>query len=250
MTALWPRGQQSVSMESFISDKRLAVWFVQNYDAVGCNVYTYSSLLTAKHSNLLQTLIPIPIGLDLHSFGSASALLKRNQVNYTMIGYDQFRILRFMRSFILPLHKRIPRSIVTSFECSFDQTKIGQARKRGRGSICSVLESTKLSDPSQVGSNGPIVFIEGVKVVTNSSIHNSTFAVDSGRIILPRNILDSHHLQINHKFSFFEDIVHALSNEKSDKWEEKETRRMRFWMTLSLSKFSIAPPGFGMDTHR
>jgi hypothetical protein len=213
MTALWPRGQQSVSMESFISDKRLAVWFVQNYDAVGYNVYTCSSLLTAKHSNLLQKLILIPIGLDLHSFGSASALLKRNQVNYTMIGYDQFRILRFMRSFILPLHKRIPRSIVTSFECSFDQTKITQAKEE-RGSV---LESTKLSDPSQVGSNGPIVFVDGVKVVTNSSIHNSTFAVDSRRIILPRDILDSHHLQINHKFSFFEDIEHALSNVKSDK---------------------------------
>jgi cytochrome oxidase assembly protein ShyY1 len=77
MSALWPNGQK-ISMEDFLSDKRLYRWFTQNYDLIGCNMYTcspykISDMNSTSDSNytispeVMAKVIPIPIGLDLHS---------------------------------------------------------------------------------------------------------------------------------------------------------------------------------------
>lgn len=250
MSALWPRGIQGASMESFIQDDRLIVWFVQNYDAIGCNVYTCSSFNNETHWKLIQKLRPIPIGLDLHTFGSVSASLSRDQTHYSMNDYEQFRSLQIMKSFIQTYDMRIQWTIVTAFECSFDQTKIGQARQRSRGSVCALLRSSKFQsqpDSKNVKEESNIKLIEGFKV---SESKGESIRIMERRIVVS---LDSFKRLVSTKMiksPLFDDIVNALSNDKFDKWDEKETRRLRFWMTLAFSKFSLAPPGFGMDTHR
>ena len=39
-------------------------------------------------------------------------------------------------------------------------------------------------------------------------------------------------------------------NEAAVKQAQAWQTKMKFWKTLSKSKFALAPPGFGMDTHR
>ena len=62
-----------MDMETFLLDRRLKKWFVQNYDLVGCNHYTCSTLSQEsverdkKQQHMVQKIEPIPIGIDLHN---------------------------------------------------------------------------------------------------------------------------------------------------------------------------------------
>ena len=64
MKSLWPTGQ-AMGMEEFINDPRLVKWFAQNYDLVGCNLFTCSNILTS--SSIVSKVVPVPIGIDFHS---------------------------------------------------------------------------------------------------------------------------------------------------------------------------------------
>jgi hypothetical protein len=64
MKSLWPTGQ-AMGMEDFINDPRLVKWFAQNYDLVGCNLFTCSNILTS--SSIVSKVVPVPIGIDFHS---------------------------------------------------------------------------------------------------------------------------------------------------------------------------------------
>lgn len=178
MSALWPKGQK-ISMVEFLQDQRLHKWFVQNYDAVGCNAYSCSTLDRIKDQVILDKIVPIPIGLDFHSSAEPKRLLERT--------CEQRIDLDSLKSGMLPFGER-KEGVVAAFDCKFDRTRIGIARHRTRGEICALL--------------------------SNSSATRS-LAVVRG----------------------------AGGKEGLD-------RRLTFWRHLSQYKYSLAPAGFGLDTHR
>ncbi|KAJ1620380.1 hypothetical protein T492DRAFT_1078469 [Pavlovales sp. CCMP2436] len=67
---LGPRRDQSVPMaiglDAFLLDLRLLHWWVQNYDMVGCNLFSACSP-TLPDSAMARKVSPIPIGLDFHT---------------------------------------------------------------------------------------------------------------------------------------------------------------------------------------
>ena len=177
-SAVWPRGQK-ISMKEFLQDKRLHKWFAQNYDVVGCNVYSCSNLDPIKDKAIIDKLTPIPIGLDFHTSADHKNLQKSI--------CEQRRDLDAVKVGMPPFSKR-KDGIVAAFDCKFDRTKIGVARQRTRGEICALLSNSSAA---------------------------SALAVVRG----------------------------AGGKEGSD-------RRLSFWKHLSQYKFSVAPSGFGVDTHR
>mmetsp|Transcript_2276 Transcript_2276/g.4394 ORF Transcript_2276/g.4394 Transcript_2276/m.4394 type:complete len:411 (+) Transcript_2276:224-1456(+) len=58
-----------VSLETFLSDKRLRVWFTQNYDVKGCRkVAEFSEgCIDPQYGVLLEKIRMIPIGMDYHT---------------------------------------------------------------------------------------------------------------------------------------------------------------------------------------
>ena len=59
-------GSPPITMRDFLVDPRLQRLYTQNYDLLGCTAF-YCSDVTLADSNIIKKVIPIPIGLDLHS---------------------------------------------------------------------------------------------------------------------------------------------------------------------------------------
>lgn len=110
---------------------------MQNYDLVGCNVYTCSTIDKAKHAALVPKVSPIPIGLDLHS-----AAEKRNPQAHHVPRQicDQRLDLDKAKASTLPFSQR-QLVALAEFECHFDNTRIGVGRKRTRGEVCDLMGS-------------------------------------------------------------------------------------------------------------
>jgi hypothetical protein len=53
-------------LKEFILDPRLEHWYAQNYDLVGCNVFSCSNF-TTRDAEVVKKVSPIPIGVDFHS---------------------------------------------------------------------------------------------------------------------------------------------------------------------------------------
>ena len=123
-------------MRDFVGDNRLFKWFVQNYDFVACNSYSCSNINVLTEAALVDKIIPIPIGLDLHS-----AAEKRNQHAGQIprhICDQRLDIDRAKQSF-LPFQQR-KLEVLAEFECTFDKTRIGVGRRRTRGEICDLIK--------------------------------------------------------------------------------------------------------------
>lgn len=137
MKGLWPRGQP-MDMESFILDPRLSKWFVQNYDLVGCNVFSCSSLTAesikaeGKHKKMASKVVPMPIGLDLHTLSEKQKYVKsRGQINSLLC--EQLRDHRsaLRSNFDVPFKDR-PLAVNSEFDCSFSADNFIRTNTRGR----------------------------------------------------------------------------------------------------------------------
>ena len=152
MGAIWPKGQL-MNMRQFVGDKRLAKWIVQNYDFVGCNAYTCSDIknttvrtaataavpAATNHDpidgQLVKKIIPMPIGLDLHSFSEKRSM---DESTSNALLCDQRKELESLaRASLAFKNRRI--AAVAGFDCKFDSSRIGVGRKRTRGDLCHLL---------------------------------------------------------------------------------------------------------------
>jgi hypothetical protein len=152
MSALWPNGQK-LDMKTFLADPRLAKWFAQNNDVVGCNANTCSDLRNDTDFQLIDKMVPIPIGLDLHSHSE-----KRSQQEAEMNAMlcEQRKELDQIRSTAVSFGDRT-LAMVAGFDCKFDNSKIGVGRKKTRGEICDLIAGNCKSGPCTVPIVKPAV---------------------------------------------------------------------------------------------
>ena len=147
MDHLWPRGQ-TMDMETFILDPRLHKWFVQNYDLVGCNHFTCSTVTQEgskrdpKMQKMIEKVIPIPIGLDLHTLSEKSKKKNRKRGS-TIDGLvcDQLRELYSVshsRS-VLPFMQR-ELKVNAEFACDFGTGAGLKFRQLTRGKLCGLID--------------------------------------------------------------------------------------------------------------
>ena len=80
MKSLWPSGQV-MNMESFITDPRIVKWFVQNYDLIGCNLFTCSNVVSPS---IIDKVAPIPIGIVINTNNKTNS---NNNTNATINRY-------------------------------------------------------------------------------------------------------------------------------------------------------------------
>ena len=207
MAALWPEGQP-VSMRDFILDPRLVKWYAQNYDLVGCNYYTCSTVSRESDFSIVQKVEPLPIGLDLHSLSEkqrgatprfiASQICAQRQDLATARSADS--------SF---QHRRL--TVHAEFDCVFQSPKGQELRIRTRGPLCALLLQYR-GDPR-------FSYTSRSEGVTAGRKNSTDRKVENMKIKKPA----------------------VLSSRES---------KIEFWKGVSACAFSLAPPGFGVDTHR
>jgi hypothetical protein len=179
---LWPSGQV-MGMKEFINDKRLLKWYTQNYDLVGCNSYTCSDIDITKDNSTITKVLPIPIGLDFHTFAEKNRNIDGKKI-LTIIN-EQRNLLNTLVKKSLPFLKR-ELLVYAQFSCDF---KASSARGISRGEICQLL-----------------------------------------------NVNNYKHI--------------LYSNDKGKTKVTLQEAKSVFWNHILTVQFAIAPPGYGMDTHR
>ena len=63
-------GRPEGALSDFLADPRLVRWFVQNYDLMGCNVYSGCSIEGEVSSAVARKVSPLPLGVSLLHTGS------------------------------------------------------------------------------------------------------------------------------------------------------------------------------------
>ena len=226
LDALWPRGQP-VSMRTFIADPRLEHWFAQNYDLVGCGVYTCSDVDLSVPADvaLLHKVQPLPIGLDLHSL---SEKRPNANANPNPSGFSEKRGVgaASVQSRICQQRKDLQSALQRSgaglgfaerrlvahaeFECAFGP-KGHELRERSRGELCRLLAEHR----------------------------------GDARFSFPPRALHPHLSRANASGP-----APSPSPGPQVSPEQTADAREAFWMRVAACAFALAPPGFGMDTHR
>jgi len=222
-TDLWPRGQK-IDMQTFIADPRLQAWFVQNYDLVGCNHFSCSPLSTrnVRDKALIDKVIPIPIGLDFHTLSEKVKGIGASVVPSLVCAQRQdlqaVRDSKIFRSFI-----ERPLKVNAEFGCVFTSP----VRIKTRGEICDLLAHAR--------EQGDKRFIEDK---FSDAARRKLGLADMAREI--------HGLTSGITSKFTSSASPIAKYLKSGGRE----RKLKFWKKVSKCSFAIAPPGFGMDTHR
>ena len=191
--------------------QRLATWFVQNYDLVGCNHFTCSNLsVMPEHDvkKIIEKVVPMPIGLDFHTL---SEKIKNTKVDQLIC--DQRKELKRIQITANTTPFKEKRVMVNAaFSCQFNEES-DEIRIKTRGKLCSCVNRAKLEGNQQLFS-----------------------VAEPKEKVVSRNFLFG-----NDKFS--------RGNEKYRNSPLRQ-KRIQFWEQLAICSFSFAPPGFGMDTHR
>lgn len=143
MNGLWPRGQP-MDMESFILDPRLSKWFVQNYDLVGCNIFSCSTLTAdsigkdERHKSMASKVVPMPIGLDLHTLSEKQKHVKtRGQINNLLCEQLRDHRAALRSNFDVPFRER-PLVVNAEFGCDFAESD--NVRQKSRGRLCKLVK--------------------------------------------------------------------------------------------------------------
>lgn len=221
MSALWPN-RQKTSLKDFLGDPRLGAWIAQNWDLVGCNIYTCSSIQSTDKA-LVSKVIPLPIGLDLHS---ASEKKTKDDKRAAELVCEQLDTLHAERQAAVPFSQRL-LVVLAEFHCSFDDTRIGMGRKQSRGEICNLIKEHQLQNPrksnahEQQASYGP-EFGSGVSDVATIITHQESVPTAAG----------------------------SVGTTRSTKAHNGGGNRSSFWHRLGSVAFALSPSGFGVDTHR
>lgn len=127
----WPNSQR-MNMREFLSDKRLNKWYVQNYDLVGCNAFTCSDIDIADNAELVNKVVPIPIGLDFHSMGEKRMANTASKIATSVC--TQRSELQAAVSASVPFSKR-QLAAYGQFDCAL---KVRE-RELTRGELCRLL---------------------------------------------------------------------------------------------------------------
>ena len=222
MSALWPQGQK-LSLKAFLSDTRLSKWIAQNWDLIGCNMYTCSSLSTSTDpAAMLAKVIPLPIGLDLHSFAEKK---EKDQRRANALVCEQLDLLHTELLGAPPFVGRI-LAILAEFQCTFDSSRIGEGRKKTRGELCRlILSHQKERDKKTWNQMHEKGYGEGEQDIAAIITHHD-------HIIVPPSVT----------------ILHG--REKKTQKGKEGNSRTTFWHRLRSIAFAFSPAGFGVDTHR
>ena len=137
-----------MDMGSFLLDPRLKKWFVQNYDLVGCNHFTCSSLTKesiAKNKTQEQMVVkvePIPIGLDLHTLSEKNKKARRHKRGIEGMVCDQLRELYSVSHAkqVVPFAQRA-MTVNAEFACDFGISEATKFRELTRGKLCKLIDS-------------------------------------------------------------------------------------------------------------
>jgi hypothetical protein len=310
MRALWPTGQK-LTFANFLADPRLVRWYAQNYDLVGCNLYTCSpfkagnntgsnslgdgpsSLSTisstgpsianggmkAGDSQILSKVVPIPIGVDLHS-AAEKKVADPQKASALVCG--QLAALKLEQKRALPFPQR-KMAVVAEFGCGFDSTKIGMARSKTRGEICKLIAKHKGTVSAAklklfLDVSGSATASTGVAPDNVAPIPGSS---DSGGVSLGSGASDVAVVITNHDDLIYDATKSPTSRSKSilggagggavaaggagagaGGGSEKDSphintasesfgdKRSSFWRKVGAVAFALSPPGYGMDTHR
>lgn len=125
-----------LTLEQFLNDERLVVWYAQNYD-VGCSPITgICTPVDLYDKPVLRKLQPLPLGIDLHTWAE-----KRNMTSTKfkkLVARQRLDLSSAANASAAFLKKRT--SMVVSFGCTFKQD---QVRMQTRGVLCSLLNEFK-----------------------------------------------------------------------------------------------------------
>jgi hypothetical protein len=141
---LWNKtayGKPVISFQQFILDKRLLHWYTQNYDLVGCNIFTCSSI--KANDTIVKKITPIPIGVDFHSRvkrfeGNEMGYYRKNDLRKDSKAFcDQhFEMTSLIAR--LPSFSQRPLRLSADFACSI--TVIGAKEISGsRQDLCNAI---------------------------------------------------------------------------------------------------------------
>ena len=230
MQALWPRGQM-LTMHDFISDERLASWFVQNYDLVGCNHFSCSDVDPAKRM-LFDKVQPLPIGLDFHTLSE-----KVRGVPYTAVSQlvcAQRRDLQSIKDSGFIMFKDRPLLVNFEFDCVFDTLKDREPRMLVRGELCKLLSDARESN-----------ILQELYVTPLNNAHRK-LSKRSGKSL--RGMLLDSKSYLACKYAGNRECIKNMLVEYKKSFKRKQ--RLDFWKRVSLCSFGFAPAGLGMDTHR
>jgi hypothetical protein len=146
MSGLWPNGQ-AMDMESFILDPRLVKWFVQNYDLVGCNHFTCSTITKdsassdEKHKRIVAKVVPMPIGLDFHTLSEKQRHIKgAHQVSAAVCEQLRDHRAATFSNKNVGFTGRVLQANA-EFECEFNSGSGAAFRKKTRGELCTLVEA-------------------------------------------------------------------------------------------------------------
>jgi len=227
--ALWPKGQK-IGMRTFIADPRLKAWFVQNYDLVGCNHFSCSPIDASASSDLDKALvskvIPIPIGMDFHTLSEKVKGIGAADVPSLVCA--QRRDIHAIRgaSTYLPWAER-PLKVNAEFDCLFAGAKGREVRVKTRGEVCNLLAHAR--------EQGDTRFMEEREA---GSERRNLGMTDIAREI--KSLTSSITSKVYPSVSPMTKYLKSGGRE----------RKLKFWKKCSKVGFALAPPGFGMDTHR
>lgn len=228
MDGLWPH-HQIMSMETFLNDKRLKKWYAQNYDLIGCNLFTCSTFNQSipNYAEMVNKVIPIPIGLDLHTMGEKS-IKSASKINHKHIRRMECTqvndLLDALNEHQLPFQSK-KRQVFAEFDCSFGEDN--KFRTLARGQLCNLLKQAKDQDDPRFTYSG-----QGSQRDQGGSDEDTWRSYLSKLVVYSGNVFGGN------------------DPNRSSRINKIKFQKMRFWKALTKSMFSFAPPGYGQDTHR
>ena len=220
---------QHISIRQFLRDTRLVTWYTQNYDLLGCNQFTCSDLNISHlpDRQLLSKVIPIPIGLDLHTIAEKPVKKvtpsKTAQQQSICQQTDELQLLSSAQPSLLSR----PVVILAQFSCAF---KGNPNLVATRGELCILLTS-----PPQRSKH------------TNGSISAYSITYDKpdsyGTLSEALNPTSVHSVPVASSLIWYIPPGNLKNSRKRDS-------RSIFWSNLRHTVYALAPSGNGIDTHR
>ena len=295
-------------METFLTDQRLYKWFAQNIDistamsslalplhnvtitSIGQPLVSYENVQVDLSSNksrvgtgalrqaLLDKLVPIPIGLDLHTFRN-----KDKPIVSTELGINKFKQLQdieTLRRFNRPWTQRPGHLIAVSFDCS-------SSLKLDRQAVCSLsskmaslgvvfvrslqftaqqaVDSALVDESSSGGGDYSWFKIAGDTVTTSTLDLMAVFRAvpecpGCPPVLSPESSLSGRVVSGGTRggaassaagagrggpFAFSQHAKLLLETIGRGPGENQEYRRLRSWLLFTQVRFALAPKGHG-----
>eukprot|EP01041_Mallomonas_annulata_P011623 gene11623-24337_t len=170
-SVLWGGKAPPITMRKFIEDSRLIRWYTQNYDLVGCNVFSCSDVKTnnTDDQHIIDKVVPIPIGMDFHTEAGKGVVLEDAAGMENNKGVCRQRHELHDLTLSLPVFALRPARAVAALNCNLPPT-----HKATRQEICAKLDSMKdksYSTTNNINNNS----INSVNSITYTSMNKREF---------------------------------------------------------------------------